>query len=101
MLYFRMFLVMGVSLYTSRIVFGQLGAVDYGIYGVVGSIIVMLSFLNGAMSMSTVRFLSFALGRNDQEGGARIFRTAVTIHILLSLMVVLLAETLGLWFLNN
>ena len=101
MLYFRMFLVMGVSLYTSRIVFGQLGAVDYGIYGVVGSIIVMLSFLNGAMSMSTVRFLSFALGRNDQVGGARIFRTAVTIHILLSLMVVLLAETLGLWFLNN
>ena len=52
MLYIRMFLVMGVSLYTSRIVLSQLGAVDYGIYGVVGGIIVMLSFLNGAMSMS-------------------------------------------------
>ena len=67
MLYIRMFLVMGVSLYTSRIVLGQLGAVDYGIYGVVGGIIVTLSFLNGAMSMSSVRFLSFALGRDDTE----------------------------------
>ena len=101
MLYFRMFLVMGVSLYTSRIVLGQLGAVDYGIYSVIGGIIVMLSFLNGAMSLSTVRFLSFALGRNDINGVGRVFRTAVMLHILLSLTVALLAETLGLWFLNH
>lgn len=101
MLYFRMFLVMGVSLYTSRIVLGQLGAIDYGIYGVVGGIIVMLSFLNGAMSMSSVRFLSFALGRDDTEGAGRIFRTAIAIHVILSLIVVLLAETVGLWFLNH
>ena len=101
MLYFRMFLVMGVSLYTSRIVLGQLGAVDYGIYGVVGGIIVMLSFLNGAMSLSTVRFLSFALGRDDAACAGRIFRTAIAIHIILSLIVVLLAETLGLWFLHH
>ena len=101
MLYFRMFLVMGVSLYTSRVVLEQLGAVDYGIYSVVGGIIVMLSFLNGAMSMSTVRFLSFALGRDDPEGAARIFRTAIAIHILLSLIIVVLAETLGLLFLNH
>ena len=92
---------MGVSLYTSRIVLKQLGAVDYGIYGVVGGIIVMLSFLNGAMSISTVRFLSFALAQDDKKSVERIFRSAITIHILLSLIVVLLAETLGLWFLNH
>ena len=101
MLYFRMFLVMGVSLYTSRIVLEQLGAIDYGIYGVVGGIIVMMSFLNGAMSLSTVRFLSFALGRDDAARAGRIFRTAIAIHIILSLIVVLLAETLGLWFLHH
>ncbi|MDE5829787.1 MAG: lipopolysaccharide biosynthesis protein [Duncaniella sp.] len=101
MLYIRMFLVMGVSLYTSRIVLSQLGAVDYGIYGVVGGIIVMLSFLNGAMSMSTVRFLSFALGKDDTERAGRIFRTAIAIHVILSLIIVLSAETLGLWFLNH
>ena len=92
---------MGVSLYTSRIVLGQLGAVDYGIYGVVGGIIVMLSFLNGAMSMSSVRFLSFALGRDDTEGAGRIFRTAIAIHVILSLIMALLAETVGVWFLNH
>ena len=101
MLYFRMFLVMGVSLYTSRIVLRELGSVDYGIYSVVGGIIVLLSFFNGAMSLSTVRFLSFALGRDDIHGASRAFRTAITIHILLSLIVVLLTETLGLWFLNH
>ena len=92
---------MGVSLYTSRIVLRELGAVDYGIYNVVGGIIVMLSFLNGAMSMSTVRFLSFSLGRDDIQEASRVFRTAITIQILLSLIVVMLAETLGLWFLNH
>ncbi|MDE7509392.1 MAG: lipopolysaccharide biosynthesis protein, partial [Muribaculaceae bacterium] len=96
-----MFLVMGVSLYTSRIVLRELGAVDYGIYNVVGGITVMLSFLNGAMSMSTVRFLSFSLGRDDIQEASRVFRTAITIQILLSLIVVMLAETLGLWFLNH
>lgn len=101
MLYFRMFLVMGVSLFTSRIVLRQLGAVDYGIYGVVGGIIAMLSFLNGAMSNSTVRFLSFAQGREDQARATRTFRTAIAIHILLAFIVIALAETLGLWFLNH
>ena len=101
MLYFRMFMVMGVSLYTSRIVLEQLGTVDYGIYSAVGSIVVLLTFLDGAMSLSTVRFLSFALGRNDTAGASRIFRTAFSIHIILSLIILLLAETLGLWFLNH
>ena len=101
MLYFRMFLVMGVSLYTSRVVLEQLGEVDYGIYGVVGGLIVMLMFINGAMTMSTVRFLSVALGRDDLEGATRVFRSAITIHIFLSLIILLLAETLGLWFLNQ
>ena len=100
-LYFRMFLIMAFSLYTSRIVLRQLGAVDYGIYGVVGGLLVMLSFINGAMSMSTTRFLSFALGRDDTEGGIRVFRTALALHSFLSLIIVLLAETVGLWFLNH
>ncbi|MDE6230323.1 MAG: hypothetical protein K2M37_01730 [Muribaculaceae bacterium] len=101
MLYFRMFLVMGISLYTSRIVLSQLGTVDYGIYGVVGGIIVLLSFINGAMSNSTVRFLSFAHGQEDLPEATRSFQTAIAIHIILSLIVIVLAETLGLWFLNH
>ena len=66
MLYIRMLLIMAVTLYTSRVVLNVLGVEDFGIYNVVGGIVVMFSFLNGAMATSTQRFLSFSLGKNDQ-----------------------------------
>ena len=96
-----MLLVMGVSLYTSRIVLAQLGVSDYGIYNVVGGIVVMFSFLNGAMSQSTQRFLSFELGRRNEIELEKAFKTAVTIHIIIAGIIFLLAETIGLWFLNR
>jgi O-antigen/teichoic acid export membrane protein len=100
-LYFRMLIMMGVSLYTSRIVLNALGVEDYGIYNVVGGVVVLFSFLNNAMSSATQRFLSFELGRNDINELKRVFAMSMTVHISIVLLVVVLAETVGLWFLNT
>ena len=97
MLYIRMLLIMAVTLYTSRVVLNVLGVEDFGIYNVVGGLVVMFSFLNGAMATSTQRFLSFSLGKNDQEQVARVFSMSMTTHISIALIVLLLAETFGLW----
>lgn len=100
-LYLRMILLMLVSLYTSRVVLSALGVEDYGIYNVVGGVVAMFGFLNGAMATSTQRYLTFELGRKDDNRLHTVFITSVNIHLLIALIVVLLAETLGLWFLNN
>ncbi len=92
---------MGVTLYTSRIVLAELGETDYGIYNVVGGVVVMFSFLNGAMSQSTQRFLSYELGRSNEEQLKKTFKTALSIHLIIAIFILLLAETIGLWFLNN
>lgn len=101
MLYIRMLLIMAVTLYTSRVVLNVLGVEDFGIYNVVGGIVVMFSFLNGAMSLSTQRFLAFEIGRKDSERLQKVFSLSVTIHIGIALIILLLAETVGLWFLNT
>jgi O-antigen/teichoic acid export membrane protein len=98
LLYVRMFITMLVSLYTSRIVLSILGVVDFGIYNVVGGVVLMFSFLNNAMSAGTQRFLSFELGRNNLVELKKIFSTSLIIHILIALVVLILAETVGLWF---
>ena len=100
-LYLRMILLMLVSLYTSRVVLSALGVEDYGIYNVVGGVVAMFGFLNGAMATSTQRYLTFELGRKDGNRLHTVFITSVNIHLLIAIIVVLLAETLGLWFLNN
>lgn len=92
-----MILVMGVSLFTSRIILNKLGAVDFGIYNVVGGVVVMLSSLNGAMSAATSRFLAFDLGKKDLLQYQRTFSIALIIHVAIAILVVILAETLGLW----
>ena len=101
MLYFRMILIMGVSLYTTRIVLKVLGVEDFGIYNVVGGVVTMLSFLSASMSSATQRFLSFELGKNDLPQLTRIFGMSVNIQIIIALGVLLIAETLGLWFVNT
>lgn len=101
LLYIRMILLMGISLYTSRIVLNQLGVDDYGIYNVVGGIIVVLSFLNGAMAGATQRFMNVEMGRRDMQALRRVFSTSIHIHIMVSVVVLILAETIGLWFLNT
>lgn len=101
MLYLRMILVMGVALYTSRVVLEQLGVEDYGIYNVVGGVVAMFSFLNGAMTQASQRFLSFELGRKSTERLAKTFNASLSIHILIAIAGLILAETIGLWFLNT
>jgi O-antigen/teichoic acid export membrane protein len=101
MLYFRMLLIMAVSLYTVRVVLKTLGVVDYGIYNVVGGIVVMFGFLSNTMASASQRFLAFELGRGDIQQLKRTFSMTVIIYFFIAIIVLLLAETAGLWFLNN
>lgn len=101
LLYFRMFITMAVGLYTSRVVLNILGVVDYGIYNVVGGIITMMSFLNVAMVQSSQRYISFELGRGDSENLIKVFSTSINIHLAISVLSVLMGETIGLWFINT
>ena len=101
MLYGRMLIGMLVSLYTSRVVLQALGVEDYGIYNVVGGVVAMFSMISNSLSSSVNRFLTFELGRGDLNALKRVFSTSLTIHVVLAVIVVLLAETVGLWFLNT
>ncbi len=101
LLYFRMILVMLVSLYTSRVVLDVLGASDYGLYNVVGGIVAMLAVLNGSISAGTSRFITYELGRGDREQLRNVFNVSLVSHIIIAFVVFLMAETIGLWFLNT
>lgn len=101
LLYFRMLFIMGVNLYTTRIVINALGVEDYGIYNVVGSFVAMFTMLSGSLSSAISRFITFELGKNNAENLKKVFSSAVTIQIVLALIIILLAETVGLWFINT
>lgn len=101
MLYFRMFFTMAVSLYTSRVVLNTLGVSDYGVYNVVGGVITMFTFMNGAMASATQRYLNYGLAKDNIEWLKTIFCTALQIHILIAFVILLLGETIGLWFVMN
>lgn len=98
LLYIRMFLTMAVSLYTSRVVLKTLGVVDYGIYNVVGGIVVMFGFINSCMSSATQRFITFALGKGDLKQLQTVFSTSLQIHAIIAAIVFVLCESVGLWF---
>ena len=100
-LYFRLLFAMAVGLYTSRVILAVLGNDDFGLNSVVGSIVVMFYFLNNSMSGATSRFLTFELGRQDYAKLKKTFSAALTIHIVIAAIVVLLGETVGLWYLEN
>lgn len=100
-MYVRMFFVMVASLISSRVILEALGAADYGIYDVVGGIVTMMSFLNGALSASTNRFLSYELGRGNHTQLCKTFSVLLNLHIAVAIIAVLFGETLGLWFLNH
>lgn len=100
-LYARMALVLVVSLYTSRVVLDQLGASDFGIYNVVGGVLAMLNFMTAALSQGIQRFFNFHKGRNDIESINKVFWSGLVIMGVASLIIVCLAETIGLWFLNS
>lgn len=100
-LYARMLLAMGVSLFTSRVVLQALGIVDYGIYGVVGGIVAMFTFLNASMSGATSRFLTYELGQGNSQRLQETFISAFWLHCIIALVIALVAETFGLWFLMH
>ena len=100
MLYVRMLFTMAVSLFTSRVILQTLGIEDYGIYNVVGGIVAMFSVLSGSMSSSISRFITFELGRGELHRLKTVFSTGVNIQLGMSLLVVVVAEAVGVWFLN-
>ena len=100
-LYFRMMITMIISLYTSRVILQVLGVDDFGIYQAVGGIAGFLTFLNSALSTGSSRFITFGLGEGNIEKQKKIFSTTLTGHIILAIIIVIIAETVGLWFLHN
>lgn len=100
-LYLRMVFTLVVSLFTTRELLRVLGIDDFGLYNVVGGVVAMFSFLNSAMVASSQRFISFALGGKDSQKQTLVFSTSVLIHITIALVIVIFAESVGLWFLNN
>lgn len=101
MLYIRMLLIMAVNLYTSRVVLNALGVEDFGIYNVVGGVVAMFSVLSGSLSASITRFITYELGKGNEESLKKIFSSSVTIQIGLAFLIIILAEAVGVWFLND
>lgn len=100
-LYLRMLILLVVSLYTSRIVLQNLGFEDFGLYNVVGSVVLFISFIQGSLSTSASRFLSFEIGRGTKESLRRVFCMILNNHIIISCIILLIFETIGLWYVNN
>lgn len=96
-----MAILMCVNLYTSRIVLKQLGIEDYGIYNVVGGIVAMFSILSGSLSSAIGRFITFELGRDDKKKLQCVFSSSITIQIIIALIIIIIAESIGPWFLNT
>lgn len=100
-LYLRTIVTLAISLYTSRVVLQVLGINDYGIYNIVGGFVSLFAVVSQTMVASTQRFLTYELGKSANNHSREVFSAAMTIHIVLGLILILLFETLGLWFLNN
>ena len=100
-LYFRMMVTMVISLYTSRVVLQVLGVDDYGIYQAVGGIVGLLSFVNNSLSTGSSRFLTYGLGEGDEQKLKKIFSTTLTAHICLAVIIIIVAEAVGPWFMQN
>ena len=86
-LYIRMFLTVGISLYATRIVLNSLGEIDYGIYNIVGGVIGALSFLNGALSVSTQRFMSYNQGAGISKMQSKVFGNSFLLHLFLAILI--------------
>ena len=100
-LYIRMAIVLIVSLYTTRVVLAALGVVDYGVYNVVCGFVTLFSFLNATMSNSIQRYFNYEMGKNGDEAIGNVYVTSLMIQCLIAIIVVLLIETFGLWYVNN
>ena len=100
-LYLRMLLVLVVNLFTVRVVLQALGAEDYGLFNVVGGVVTMFSFLTGTLSSASLRFFSYSIGKNDKETLKKYFSTTFWCYVIFGVVILILAETIGLWFVQN
>lgn len=100
-LYFRMILLMLINLYASRVVLNQLGVEDFGIYGIVAGLVMLFMILSGTLTAAISRFLAYDLGTEDKDRLGRSFSSAICVQLLMALLVVIVAETAGLWYLRN
>ena len=100
LLYFRMFVLMLVGLYTSRVILNALGQDDFGVYGAVGGVVAMFSILTGAIAGAVSRFLTFELGKSSQQRLEAVFSTVMAVQIAMAIIVLVIAEGVGIWFLN-
>lgn len=100
-LYLRSFFVLLISLYTSRVILEILGVEDFGIYNVVGGIIGLLSFLNSSMASTYQRYFNFEMGRKNETALIELFKSSITVQLIYAIIIVALAETIGLWFLHT
>lgn len=101
LLYARMLYSLFISLFTSRVILAALGFEDYGLYNVIGSVVTMFVFMRSAMGNSVHRFITYAIGKGDEKKISDIFSMSLMIHTGLAVLIVLLCETAGLWFLNT
>lgn len=101
LLYVRMLFMLGISLYTSRVILNTLGVVDYGINNVVGGVIAMLGFLTGSMGAASSRYITYDLGRGDMALMKKTFGNILSIHFLLAAIILVVGETVGLWFMST
>lgn len=100
-LYFRMIFLMLVNLYTSRVILEALGVEDYGVYNVVGGFVSMFALISAALTSACSRFLNYEMGKGDNERQKVVFSTALTIQWSLAVIVAVLAEVVGVWYVNN
>lgn len=100
-LYIRMLVALVVNLYTSRVILDVLGVSDFGIYNLIGGIVVLMAVLNASMSGATSRFLTFDIGKGDILHLKQTFASALQLHVIIALVVIIIGETIGLWFINT
>lgn len=100
-LYMRMLFLMGINLYTSRVVLKALGVENYGIYNVVGGFVTLFSLVSAALTSACTRFLNYEMGKGNTQRLSIVFSTTVTVQSFLAILVAILAETIGLWYLNT
>jgi Na+-driven multidrug efflux pump len=101
LLYIRMLFMMAIGLFTSRVILTALGISDMGLMSVAGSVITMFTFLNATLTSGTQRFISYAIGENNAQRLRAVFKSAMTLHLLLAIIIFFLGETLGLWYVYN
>ena len=101
LLYFRMLLMIVINLYTSRVILQVLGVEDFGINNVVGGVITMLGFLTGSLAASSSRYITYDLGKGDIAVMKKTFGNILSIHLLLALLIIIIGETIGLWFMTT